>query len=126
MRVIHRSELGACHFFARSLNFFPNGGRKTLTVWLPFAHDPLRKSRQTFCLTTFPAVPQPANMAVAILVSAIFERKNAGFSEICIMDSDWEKGVGDEGNAGFANRTYSLGTQPAAPLQDSDLLNFER
>jgi len=50
--------LGACHLFARSLNLFPKGGRKTLTVLLPFAHD-------------------------------------------------WETGMGDEGNAGFANMTGS-------------------
>ena len=40
------------------LNLSRNGGRKTLTVLLPFAHD-------------------------------------------------WEKGVGDEGNAGFTNMTCS-------------------
>ena len=53
------SILGACHRFALALNLSPKGGRKTLTVLLPFAHD-------------------------------------------------WEKGLGDEGNAGFSNMTCSL------------------
>ena len=33
------SRLGAYYAFTLSLNLLPNGGRKALTVWLPFAHD---------------------------------------------------------------------------------------
>ena len=37
--LISSNRLGACHRFALSLNLFPKGGRKTLTVLRPFAHD---------------------------------------------------------------------------------------
>jgi hypothetical protein len=83
---------GACHVCTSCIAFIPQPpstssgqaspssgrrGEEPFKVSLPKLGYPLRKSRQTFCLTTF----------LGLLRIPVFESRNAGFSEICVIDS---------------------------------------